>query len=52
MNQELYQISIVWRDEGDETTIICPQDKIYVIFDTLPLMAIELIKIVQAEEII
>lgn len=50
MKSELYQIVILWKDDVEETTIICPYDMVFEIVKNLPINVIERIKILPNEE--
>ena len=45
MSEPLYLISILWKDDTDELTIICPEEFVRDIVNNLPIMVIERIKI-------
>ena len=46
MSESLYLISVLWKDDTEELTIICPSNLVIGIIGDLPIMLIERIKIV------
>ena len=50
MNEALYTINILWKDDTEETIIICPQSMVLGIVSGLALMLIERIKIIPFED--
>lgn len=45
-----YQISIVWKDDVEQTYILCPYDMVLDIVKNLPIKAIEIITITECKE--
>ena len=52
MTDSLYIIDILWRDSENETTIICPDDMVFGIFEGLPKFIIERIRILPKEDLL